>query len=61
MSYLLISKKPVNTLLFAIYFSFLDSKQTVSTWLDRPRLMSDFRRVRGNKSTAKMGDIYFGA
>ncbi len=31
MSYLLISKKPVNTLLFAIYFSFLDSKQTVST------------------------------
>ena len=33
MSYLLISKKPVNTLLFAIYFSFLDIKQTVSTCL----------------------------
>ena len=31
MSYCLISKKPVNTLLFAIYFSFLDIKQTVST------------------------------
>lgn len=34
MSYCLISKKPVNTLLFAIYFSFLDIKQTVSTWLE---------------------------
>lgn len=33
MSYLLISKNPVNTLLFAIYFSFLDIKQTVSTVL----------------------------
>ena len=31
MSYCLISKNPVNTLLFAIYFSFLDIKQTVST------------------------------
>ena len=33
MSYLLISKNPVNALLFAIYFSFLDIKQTVSTVL----------------------------
>lgn len=33
MSYCLISKKPVNTLLFAIYFCFLDIKQTVSTCL----------------------------
>ena len=31
MSYCLISKNPVNTLLFTIYFSFLDIKQTVST------------------------------
>lgn len=36
MSYLLISKNPVNTLLFAIYFSFLDIKQTVSTVLPDP-------------------------
>lgn len=42
MSYCLISKKPVNTLLFAIYFSFLDIKHTVSTWVDCSRLMSDF-------------------
>ena len=30
MSYCLISKKPVNTLLSAIYFSFLDINTTVS-------------------------------
>ena len=57
MSYCLISKKPVNTLLFAFYFSFLDIKQTVSTWLDRPEMMSDFPRVRGNCSTPEMGEI----
>ena len=45
MSYCLISKKPINTLLFAIYFSFLDIKQTVSTWLDRSGLMSVIRNL----------------
>ena len=41
LSYCLISKKLVTTLLFAVYFSLFDIKHTVSTWL-----------VRGNMSTA---------
>lgn len=43
MSYCLISKKPVNTLLFAIYFSFIDIKQTVSTCAETPSWMSVIR------------------
>ena len=29
-------KKPGNTPLFSLYLSFLDSRHTVSTWLERP-------------------------
>ena len=35
-------KKPRNTPLFSLYLSFLDSKQTVSTWHDSSWLMSVF-------------------
>lgn len=56
MSYCIISKKPVNTLLFSIYFSLLDINTTVSTWLDCSRWMSNPRKISpfvlGNKSTA---------
>lgn len=38
-------KKPGNTPLFSLYLSFLDSKQTVSTWLDRSGLMSVIRNL----------------
>ena len=34
-----------------------DSKTTVSTWLDRPEMMSDFPCVRGNCSTPEIGEI----
>ena len=35
----------------------LCSNTIVSTWLDCSRLMSDDRRVRGNKSAPNIGDI----
>lgn len=44
-------KKPGNTPLFSPYLSFLDIKQTVSTWLDTSILMSEPPDVRGNKSS----------
>ena len=38
-------------------YSVFISRHTVSTWLDRPEMMSDFPRVRGNCSTPEMGEI----
>ena len=42
---------------FALYLLTLDINTTVSTWLDRPEMMSDFPCVRGNCSTPEIGEI----
>ena len=40
-----------------LYYFALDRRTTVSTWLDRPEMMSDSPCVRGNCSTPEMGEI----